>query len=425
MSSRNNDTKSNFGKYGWRIIGFSALMMFINGIIHTNGVNILLGMLNNMHGWETSTMLTMNTVAGIIGVLSSFLTGRLIIKFGAKKIGIAYLIAGGFAIIWFGLLDSLAAFFLCLVVLWVFSDGYGQMVPFTLTANWFPRKKGLALGWSTMGYPVCSILAVPILVTLIGAVGYGKCFLIIGIVQIMIGVLMFFVVHNYPEEVGASPDNDPAGKEELEKIIEHRKNYKSSLTIKKLLKDPNMWSIAIMMGLLWLSTIGIVSQLIPRLMSGGYTQEAATRFLMLSSGCGLFGSYFFGWLDTKIGTRKTTMIYTWCYVLVLLVLALSSSVPATVFVCVVGGTGTGAICNLLPSYISTVYGRDDFAIANGVISPIASMIRCLNFLILGFGLKISGTYTPAYFIMCGFAIAAFFLAMRTKTTHSSNVVTTE
>lgn len=414
MENVKTDTKSNFGR-GWSIIGFAAILMFINGIIHTNGINILLNMINGMKGWETSTMLTINTVAGIIGVISSFVTGRLIIKLGAKKIGGIYLIAGGLAIIWFGYLNSLAAFFVCLVVIWVFSDGYGQLVPFTLTANWFPRKKGLALGWATMGYPVCSILAVPILLFLIGHFGYGKCFLIIGVVQIIIGVVTFFAIHNYPEEIGMAPDNDPSSKEELEKMIEHRKNYKSSLTVKKLLKDPNMWCIAFMMGLLWMSTIGIVSQLIPRLLAGGYPQNVATHFLQLASACGLFGSYFFGWLDTKIGTRKTTMIYCWFYVASLLVLASSNSIPATVFVCIFGGTGTGAICNLLPSYIGTVYGRDDFPIANGVISPIASMLRCCNFLILGFGLRVSGSYTISYIIFCAFSVVAFILAIRTKT----------
>ena len=408
-----NDTKSNFGR-GWTIIGFAALLMFINGIIHTNGINILLNMINDMKGWEVSDMLTINTVAGIIGVLSSFITGRLIIKFGAKKIGGIYLIAGDLIIIWFGYLNSLAAFFICMTMLWIFSDGYGQMVPFTLTANWFPRKKGLALGWSTMGYPICSILAVPILLFLIGNTGYSTCFLIIGIVQIIIGIVTFFMIHNYSEEVGIAPDNDPNVLDDLQKMIEYRKNYRSKLTVKKLLKDPNMWSIAIMMGLLWMSTIGIVSQLIPRLMAEGYDQSAATRFLQLSSICGLFGSYFFGWLDTKIGTRKATMIYCWFYVAALLVLAISNSVPATIFVCIFGGLGTGAICNLLPSYIGTVYGRDDFAIANGVVSPIASMMRCLNFLILGLALRISGNYTPAYLIFCAFSIIASILAVRTK-----------
>lgn len=417
---KTNKISNNFGAKGWGIIGYAALLMFINGIIHTNGINVLLNMLNGMKGWEVSTLLSINTITGIIGVLSSFLTGRLIIKIGAKKVGGIYLILGGLVIIWFGHLNSLAAFFICLTFLWVLSDGYGQMVPFTLTANWFPRTKGLALGWSTMGYPVCSILAVPILLTLIGGVGYANAFLVLGVIQIIIGILTFFLVHNYPEEAGAYPDNDKTNLDQLQAMIEHRKNYKSNLTVKKLLMDKNMWSIAIMMGLLWMSTIGIVSQLIPRLTGAGYSQTAATHFLQLSSFCGLFGSYFFGWLDQKIGTRKTTMIYCWCYVVVLMVLALTTSVGGTLFACIFGGFGTGAICNLLPSFIGTVYGRDDFAIANGVVSPIASMLRCLNFLILALGLKINGTYAPAYAIFSIFALIAFFLALRTKTVYEES-----
>lgn len=406
---------NNFGVKGWGIIIYAGLCMFINGIIHTNGINILLGMINGMHGWETSTMLTINTVAGIIGVLSSFITGRLIIKFGAKKIGGIYLIVGGLIIMWFGHVNSLAAFFMSLTFLWVMSDGYGQMVPFTLTANWFPRKKGIALGWSTMGYAVAGIFTIPILLFFIGNFGYSNAFYIIGGIQIVMGIIMLTVVKNYAEEAGAYPDNDKTSKEQLQAMIEHRKHYKSKLTVKKLLRDKDMWSIAFMMGFLWMGTIGFVSQLVPRLIGVGYTQDAATHFLQLEACCGIFGSYFFGWLDQKIGTRKTTMIYSLSYVVVFIVMGTTTSFAGTLFVCLFGGFGTGAICNLLPSFIGTVYGRDDFAIANGVVSPIASMLRCLNFLILALGLMIGGTYAPAYLIFGILSIASFLLAMRTKT----------
>lgn len=410
-------TSSNFGAKGWGIVGFTGLMMFINGIIHTNGLNILTVTINGQKGWDVSTMLTMNTIAGIIGVFVSFITGRLIIKFGAKQIGGIFLILGGLVIIWFGIANNLIAFFLALTFLWIFSDGYGQMVPFTLVAQWFPKRKGLALGWATMGYPLCSIFAVPILLALFGAFGFSNAFLVFGIIQIVFGILTFLVIKNHPEEAGAYPDNDKSEIEELHIIAEKRKSYKSKLTVKALLKDKNMWSIALAMGFLWMATIGIISQLVPRFLQLGYDVGSAVKFLQLAAICGIFGSYFFGWLDQKIGTRKTTMIYSWCYVAVLLALGFGNGIGWLLFAVAFGGFGTGAICNLLPSYIGTVYGHKDFAIANGVVAPIASIIRCLNFLVLGLGLLINNTYTPSYLFFAFLALIAFFLVLRTKKVH--------
>lgn len=316
--------------------------------------------------------------------------------------------------IWFGYLNSIAAFFLCLVILWVFTDGYGQMSPQTLTTNWFPRKKGIALGWSTMGYPVCTIITVSLLTTLIGVLGYGKAFLALGVVHVCLGFLTLFAIHDYPEEVGAYPDNDSTGLDDLKAMLEYRKNYKSELTVKKLLTDKNMWAIAVMMGLLWMCTIGIVSQMVPRLTSIGYSQTMATHCMQFSSIVGIIGSYFYGWLDQKIGTRKSVMIYCWGYVAVFLLFIFNNTTTGLILACGIAGTGTGAICNLLPSYIGTVYGRDDFAIANSIIYPIASMIRCLNFTILAIGLNMTGTYTPSSVIFCVFAIIAFFMAVKLK-----------
>lgn len=398
-----------YGTRGWGIIFFTMSLMFVNGMIHTNGMNVLLNIINQQHGWDVSTLLNMNTVSGIIGVGCSFIIGRLIVKFGAKMIGAIYLILGGFVIMWFGHVNSLTAFFLALTFLWVLSDGYGQMVPFTLVANWFPRRKGTALGIATMGYPLCTGLAVLILTTLIGFVGYGNTFIILGIVNIALGIIMFFI-HNYPEEVGVAPDNDPAGREELEKMIEHRKNYKSELTVKIVLKDKRTWKIAVCMGFLWMCTIGIASQLMPRMLAVGIDPGFASKLMMVTGFFGLFGSWLFGWIDEKIGTRKATMIYCWFYVAVFIGLIVAHTPAPMLVVAMAGGTGTGAVCNLLPSMISSAFGRDDFPIANGIISPMASMLRCMNFTILAIGLKINGSYTPAYVIFIVMSIVSYVIA---------------
>lgn len=409
-----NSTSSNFGAKGWSIVIYTGFLMMINGMIHTNGVNILLSMLNGLKGWDVSDLLMLNTIGGIVGVFFSFFSGHLLAKYGCRKLIGLSLVLCGFCVIWFGRVNSIISYTFCIICLYLCTAVFGQNGAFNLNNNWFPRKKGIALGWATMGYVLCAIFCVPILTTLVNAFGFSGAFLVFGLFHMVIGVLSWIFVRDYPEECGAFPDNDPSSSQEIQAILEHRKNYKTALSVKKLLADKNMWRIGLAMGFLWMSTIGIISQLIPRMIELGYTQTNATRMLQLASVCGLFGSYFYGWLDQKIGTRKTCMIYCWGYILVLSILAFTTSLGPTLFAVCFGGFGTGAICNLLPSYIGTVYGRDDFAYANVLITPIASICRVLNFAILGLGLRIGGTYAPAYLIFGVLCLVSFFLVWRTK-----------
>ncbi|HBW35556.1 peptide-methionine (R)-S-oxide reductase [Desulfosporosinus sp. BICA1-9] len=43
--------------------------------------------------------------------------------------------------------------------------------PGTLITNWFPTKKGLALGWATMGMPLATAVFVPLIAFLFGTLG--------------------------------------------------------------------------------------------------------------------------------------------------------------------------------------------------------------------------------------------------------------
>lgn len=56
--------------------------------------------------------------------------------------------------------------------------------------------------------------------------------------------------------------------------------------------------------------VAFVSQLVKRCVSIGYEAPFAIHVLQIASIVGLFGSWFFGMLDQKLGTRKATMIFS-------------------------------------------------------------------------------------------------------------------
>ena len=188
--------------------------------------------------------------------------------------------------------------------------------------------------------------------------------------------------------------------------------YKSPFTIGRLLRDKDMWLIALGFGLLWMVTVGIISQFVPRMISVGNSPETATLMLTIASLVGLVGSYFWGWLDQKIGTKLASCVYSLSYIIALLLL-IFAQVQALVYVGIIFvGFGIGGLLNLMPSMVIAVYGRYDFTAANSLVSSIASLLQKAAFAIMAVLLTISNNdYTLPYSVFIGIDVLGLILLL--------------
>ncbi|MCD7724051.1 MAG: MFS transporter [Clostridiales bacterium] len=359
------------------------------------------------------------TPASIVGIIGGFLFARLLIKISTKIVSAISLIITGIAFAAWGMCSSVALYVILLMVICFFASGFSFIAP-TLMADWFPRKKGVALGWATIGAPLSSAFFVSGFSILLTKAGFRTAFLAVGIVIVIIGVISLCWVKDTPELVGQQPDNmDPAIATEL--FAEQNAAGETDITISmgKVLKTPNTWLIGIGYGLLWMVTVGVVSQFIPRMMYVGYTNAQALTFLTVSSVIAIPGSYFWGWLDSKIGTKFASVTYSVSYIVALLILIFASNIGIIWIGCIFVGLGLGGILNLIPSMVLTVFGKDGFKQANSVITTIASLIRVLAFAIMAGCLAISGgSYTLPYtvFICADILGAVILLLIRKKKT---------
>ncbi|MBP3900227.1 MAG: hypothetical protein J6D53_02030, partial [Blautia sp.] len=254
---------------------------------------------------------------------------------------------------------------------------------------------------------------------LYNAFGISTSHIIMGAVMALLGVVTFFWVKNEPSEVGAYPDNLPDGAEAYKAQLREMQSYKSPFTVGRLLKDKDMWLISVGFGMLWMVTVGVVSQFVPRMVSvmapeigPEAAQGKALLMLTIAALVGILGSYFWGWLDQKIGTKPASAIYALSYIAALLLLIFAKVEILTYIAIVFVGLGIGGLLNLMPSLVISVYGRKDFAAANALVSPIASLIQKGAFIIMAVALSASGgDYTMPYMIFIGIDIVGMILLL--------------
>lgn len=392
------DMSNNFGAWGWSTIIMCMIGYFISGGVATDGLNIYVGALSGIHGWDRTTMLSFSTYGGWIGIVLTFIFGHLIAKKVSmtKWIHIISLVITAIAMYFYGHTQNFGVYALCVMLVGAVNAGYGLVSPNVIQTNWFPRRKALALGWSTIGFPLCTMIWPFVTNFLMGKFGIGGMFTSISLFILLYAVVCIFWCRPTPEEVGVAPDNDAMNAEEIRRNQEEMKKYKSPWTVSALLKEKRTWFIAVGLGLMWMVTVAIVSQLVTRLIGVGYEQSAAVGMLSVMGFFGIFGSYLWGWIDQKIGTKKAALLYCIWYMIALLLLIWMGNAVIVYIAIGMVGVSVGGICNLIPSMIGTIFGRKDFAAANRLISAITKGICACAYLYVAQSSKITGSLIGTY-----------------------------
>ena len=211
------NTKSNFGK-GWMIIFYSMIMFWFLIGFSIDGQNIVIEVFAGGN-WERlgyadqtalhATLLEMAMWAGFIGVVAYFVIGRICTKIGGRALSSICLVLAGLSYIYYGHATTVMTYFIGLTLVTIFINGAAYIGGGNLVTQWFPKKKGLANGYTTMGHNLGSALYVPLIAALIGALGMANGMTVTGVAAIVIGIGIgaYFIIRNTPQEVGIYPDN--------------------------------------------------------------------------------------------------------------------------------------------------------------------------------------------------------------------------
>lgn len=409
------DTRSNFGTWGWTIILIEGLMLWIAAGVQVHGLNIMVPVLSDHFGIEKTTLLFWATPASWGSIAAAYFCAKLIEWKGAKFNILLCLVACALCFGLLGTWNSVWAFVVLFCGVCFFGSGYAYVGGMALIANWFPKKKALAFGFVTMGQTMSTALFVPLLALCFGVFGVQNGFWVVGAMMlVMVGVVWAFVT-NTPEEHGCTPDNIPMTADEIERSRIAQEAYVCPFTSVQLLGMRDVWTIGLGSGGIYVVLVGVLSQLVPRLMSMGYELNTAILYLSIAAFIGVPGAYFWGWLGQKLGTKTGLIAYSlwWAVAVVLNMFELNTYTLWASLVMI--GLSFGGATNLTTSIVAEKFPRGAFITAFGVIQPIQGVIRCCAFAILAFGLSYLGGYFGAYALLAGIAVINALLFWVTDT----------
>ena len=408
------DAKSNFGAKGWQVIIFVGVMLFFSTGTSVDGLNATVPALAELHGWNQATLLSFSTISGLISIVGMLIFGLVCHKLGARVTAVVSLALGGLSYIWYGNVQSVTQYAIALILVSLFANVHAWIAGGAYLSSWFPKKKGLALGWATMGNNLASAFIVVILTFLANRFGMPMAITILGVLILAVAVWGLFIKNN-PEDAGATPDNVPMTESEMDAYRKEASAYVSPWTYGKLVRTKEFWFIGLGLGLYMLVTVGVMSQLVPRMVSLGLEQNTAIGAMTVCALVGIVGSYLWGVLDQKLTTRVATSIYGVWYAVAIIFNLIPSRACLYISIFMIG-IAIGGNANWPASLVSTVYGHQNFAKVYTLVNPLISLIRVCSFAVLAAALAITGSMTGAYmiFVVLAFVGAGLVLMVNDK-----------
>lgn len=392
-----------FGRHGWTVAIYQVIWFFFMTGMTVDGLNVIVPQIAAFRGWNPDAVLSISSPASIIALFLVMVFGGLARKFGLKRTTVVTMIAAGVVTIAYGNAPSIPVYAVCLVLMVTLINAFSLVLGLSICTNWFPTKKGVVMGFTTIGMNLASALISQILNQLSAHFNIAIAISIMGGVIILVGILTQLFIKETPEEAGCYPDNDPYVAEMLKQQGEQCGD--SEITYLDALKNPKTWIFGVAYGFFGLATVGIMSQLVGFFQTTkGYDFQAALNVVTIAAVIGIVGSVLWGLVDQKIGTKKTSIIFGIWYCIGILLL-LSSNTAIMVAGIVMLGAGIGGNGNFPPSMAALIYGRKDFPICYSVMNTIVGVVRSLSFGVLAVLRMISDGYTLPYVVFAIIALA--------------------
>jgi MFS family permease len=338
------------------------------------------------------------TVTNAVGAIAAPLVGRALDRFPLKRvIGVG---ATSMAIGFLGLsqVQTQMQFYLVLGLFIGFgASSMGNLATSKLVANWFDRKRGMALGIAATGVSLSGVVMPYISAEIIAGYGWRNGFLVYGLFTFMVVVpFVLSVVVSKPEEVGLQPD----GALKLPPTdVQVNTAPPPRLSMHQVWRDHNFWIIVLTFSLIFCCMSTTLTHMVPRLTDMGHELSLASLVMSLCAGLGIVGKLSFGWLGDKLPMRR---------VLLLVILVQFSgqflmyqnedlfwfAIGAALF-----GYGVGGVVPLHGAIVGKTFGRERFGAVLGLMRPAMFPIQILGVPFAGWVYDTTGSYAQAFQVL--------------------------
>src|SRR6187397_2207661 len=332
------------------------------------------------YGWSRATVTSGNAFAKVAVGLLGFFAGWFIDRFGPRRLMLAGILMGGLALVGLSTVTTLWQFYL----FYIFSAlGYmcaGPLPNQVLTARWFNKTRGKAMGFAYLGIGVGGMLVPQIAKLLNIQFGWHQALMLLGILMIVISFPMAWIVKENPEE------------RSVETIKEE-----PTIPLNKIVKG---WPFYLLMigSMCSIGAVAGTSQNLKLFFSLDlkYSQGQSANIISLALFSSIIGRVLMGWLADKF-PKKYVMILIYTLVAGSIPLLYFASSPGVIYLfAFIFGIGLGGDYMIIPLMAAELFGVKIMGRIMGLVLTADGLAEALAPMFVGWLHDRNGSYANGF-----------------------------
>lgn len=412
--------RSFFGKfyYGWFIVFIAGLGVFFSGPGQTYSNSAFIDAYILDFGWSRSLVSGIYSAATLAAGLIMIVVGRFIDRFGQRIMMVTIGTLLAVACFWNSIVSSIWMLVIGFFLIRLLGQGSMTLIPNTLVAQWFVKKRGLAFSIMTLG-SFTSAMLFPIINTwLIDQWDWRFAWQFWGVLLLVIFVpLALFGVRNKPEQVGLKPDGFASSADKKYKPLMGStvlKEAEEDWTLKEAKQTRAFWAILICVGIPSMVNTGITFHIISIFGTNGLSPAIAAMVLSLMAMVGIPMSLVSGVITDRIPTNYLLVAIFVIEIILLILLLVTNSIWIAILFGTIWGIANGleriSLNVIWPNY----FGRKYIGSINGVGVTVTVIGSSLGPLPFGIGYDLFHSYVPVILITLIFPLIGIICSLIAK-----------
>ena len=354
-------------------------------------------------GWSRATISGATSLAYLMMGALGIMAGSLNDRFGPR---IVMAVTGFVCAIGYLLLSQLnSAWQLYLFYGLVVGIGLSSVdvIPLTVTARWFVRRRGMVTGLVKVGTGSGQLIMPLLAGAFIMSYGWRYAFICFGIVVLVVLIGSGQLLRRDPGRTGNLLD----GRDKTVQIGTGASDH--GLSLREAARTPQLWMLCIITFLVMNCLLTILMHVVPHASDLGLDPIKAAGVVSTVGGVSMLGRLLTGFLVDRIGTRKSMTI---CFILLIAsFLWLQVARDAWMLYCfaAIYGVAHGSFFTLLSPTVARLFGIGSHGVLLGIVLFSGNLGGAIGPVVAGYIFDLTRSYQLVFLLLAGVCGTALLL----------------